>query len=160
MVEVRFEVETPLPPERVLSAATDFSERRPEIWSGIDPKQYRVHALGEATAEVTEGGGQFGGIWARERYHWSNPGKVTAQVLDSNIFRAGSRWELHVQPTPAGGSRVGWTSVRQPNSHKGRLVVLALKIAGRRMLRGYLLKTLSRLERASDTPHPKNSLSA
>jgi len=146
MVEVRFEVETPLPPERVLSAATDFSERRPEIWSGIDPKLYRVHALGEDTAEVMEGGREFGGIWARERYDWSNPGMVTARVMDSNVFGSDSRWELRVRPTPTGGSRVEWTSSRQPNSFKGRLVVLALRIAGRRHLRGYLQKTLSRLE--------------
>jgi hypothetical protein len=146
MVEVRFEVETPLPPERVLSAATDFSERRPEIWSGIDPKRYRVHALAESTAEVTEGGREFGGIWARERYDWSNPDKVIAQVLDSNVFRSGSRWELRVRLTPAGGTRVVWTSLRQPNGLKGRLVVLALRIAGRRHLRGYLQKTLARIE--------------
>jgi hypothetical protein len=146
MVEVRFDVETPLPPERVLAAVTDFSERRPEIWSGIDPKQYRVHALGEGFAEVTEGGREFGGIWARERYDWSSPDRVIARVLDSNVFRPGSRWELRVQPTPAGGSRVEWTSLRQPNSLKGRLVVLALRIAGRRHLRGYLRQTLSRLE--------------
>jgi Polyketide cyclase / dehydrase and lipid transport len=146
MVEVRFEVETPLPPERVLAAATDFSKRRPEIWSGIDPKQYRVHAVGESTAEVTEGGREFGGIWARERYDWSDPGVVTARAIDSNVFGPESVWELRVWPIPAGGSRVAWTSRRRPNSLKGRLVVLALRIAGRRHLRDYLQNTLSRLE--------------
>jgi hypothetical protein len=146
MVEVRFEVETPLSAERVLAAATDFSEARPQIWSGIDPNRYRVHSLGESTAEVTEGGREFGGIWARERYDWSNPGEVTARVLDSNVFRPGSRWELRVRPTPAGGSRVEWASFRQPNGLKGRLLVLVLRIAGRRHLRGYLHETLSRLQ--------------
>lgn len=146
MVEVRFEVETPLSPERVLSAATDFSERRPEIWSGIDPKSYRVHALGESSAEVTEGSREFGGIWARERYDWSDSDIVIARVQDSNIFSSDSRWELRVLPMPGGGSRVEWTSFRQPNSLRGRFVVLALRIAGRRHLRAYLLKTLSRLE--------------
>jgi hypothetical protein len=146
MVEIRFELETPLSRERVLAAATDFSERRPEIWSGIEPKRYQIHALGESTAEVTEGGREFGGIWARERYDWSSPGTVIAQVLDSNVFRPGSRWELRVRPTPAGGSRVEWTSFRQPNSFRGRLLVLALRVVGRRHLRGYLQKTLSKLE--------------
>jgi hypothetical protein len=146
MVEVRFELESALPPERVISAATDFSERRPEIWSGIDPKRYRVHTLDDRTAEVTEGGREFGGIWARERYDWSNPDMVSARVLDSNVFRSGSRWELRVTPSPTGGSRVGWTSFRRPKGLKGSLVVLALRIAGRRHLRGYLKKTLSRLE--------------
>jgi hypothetical protein len=111
----------------VRAAVTDFSERRPQIWSGIDPKRFTVHALGDSTAEVTEGGREFGGIWARERYDWSDPDRVVARVLDSNIFGPGSRWELRVRPTAAGGSRVEWTSLRQPSSLKGRLVVLALR---------------------------------
>jgi hypothetical protein len=146
MVEVRFEVETPLSPQQVRDAATDFSERRPQIWSGIDPTRFTVHALGDTTAEVTEGGREFGGIWARERYDWSDPNLVVARVLDSNIFRSGSRWELRVRPVPAGGSRVEWASLRQPSSLKGRLVVLVLRVAGRPLLGGYLQKTLSKLE--------------
>jgi Polyketide cyclase / dehydrase and lipid transport len=146
MVEIRFEVETALSPQRVRAGATDFSERRPQIWSGIDPEHFRVHALGDGTAEVTEGGREFGGIWAREHYDWSDPDRVVARVLDSNIFRSGSRWELLVRPTPTGGSRVDWTSLRQPSSLKGRLVVLVLMVAGRRLLRGYLQQTLSNLE--------------
>lgn len=145
MVQVRFEVDTPVPPERVLAAATDFSERRPEIWPGIDPARYRVHALGDRTADVTEGGREFGGIWARERYDWSSPDTVTAEVLDSNVFRPGSRWQLRVEPRPGGGSRVEWTSIRRPRSLRGRLVVLALGLGGRRHLRNYLQKTLSAL---------------
>jgi hypothetical protein len=146
MVQIRFEVQTPLSPQQVRAAATDFSERRPQIWSGIDPERFTVHTLGDTTAEVTEGSREFGGIWARERYDWSDPDLVVAQVLDSNIFGPGSRWELRVRPTAVGGSRVEWTSLRQPNSLKGRLVVLILRVAGRQHLRGYLHKTLSKLE--------------
>src|SRR5215211_1008701 len=143
MVEIRFEVDTPLSPQQVRAAATDFSERRPQIWSGIDPERFTVHALGDGTAEVTEGGLEFGGIWAREHYDWSDPDTVVAWVLDSNIFRSGSRWELRLRPGPAGGSRVEWTSLREPSSLKGRLVILILRVAGRQHLRGYLRKTLS-----------------
>jgi Polyketide cyclase / dehydrase and lipid transport len=146
MVEIRFEVETPLSPQRVRAAATDFSERRPQIWSAIDPKRFTVHTLGDTTAEVTEGGREFGGIWAREQYDWSDPDLVIARVLDSNIFSPDSRWELRVRPGPAGGSLVEWASLRQPSSLKGRLVVLALRVAGRQHLRGYLQQTLSKLE--------------
>ena len=136
-------------PQQVRAAATDFSERRPQIWSGIDPKRFTVHALGDSTVEVTEGSRQFGGIWARERYDWSDPHLVVAWVLDSNVFRPGSQWELRARPTAAGGSRVEWASLRQPSSLKGRLVVLVLKVAGRPLLRGYLQKTLSKLEHQS-----------
>jgi Polyketide cyclase / dehydrase and lipid transport len=146
MVEIRFEVDTPLSPKQVRAAATDFSERRPQIWSGIDPERFTVHALGDRTAEVTEGGREFGGIWAREWYDWSDPDVVVARVVDSNIFGPGSRWELRVRPGTDGGSRVGWTSVRQPTSLKGHFVVLVLRVAGRPLLRGYLRKTLAKLE--------------
>lgn len=61
MVGIRLEVDTPLSPQQVRAAATDFSKRRPQIWSGIDPKRFTVHALGDRTAEVTEGGREFGG---------------------------------------------------------------------------------------------------
>jgi hypothetical protein len=67
-------------------------------------------------------------------------------VLESNIFRSGNRWELRVRPRPAGGSRVEWTSLRQPSSLKGCLVVLVLRVAGRPLLGGYLQKTLAKLE--------------
>jgi Polyketide cyclase / dehydrase and lipid transport len=146
MVEIRFEVDTPLSPQQVRAAATDFSERRPQIWSGIDPKRFAVHALGDTTAEVTEGGREFGGVWARERYDWSDPDLVVAQVVDSNIFRSGSRWELRVRPGPDGGSRVAWASLREPCSLKGRLVVLVLRVAGRPLLHSYLHKTLTKLQ--------------
>ena len=146
MVEIRFEVDTPLSPQQVRAAATDFSERRPQVWSGIDPERFTVHALGDTTAEVTEGGREFGGIWARERYDWSDPDLVVARVPDSNIFGPGSRWELRVRPGPDGGSRVEWASLRQPSSLKGRLVVRVLRVAGRPLLRGYLRKTLANQE--------------
>jgi hypothetical protein len=41
---------------------------------------------------------------------------------------------------------VEWTSLRQPSGLKGRLVVLILRVAGRPLLRGYLHKTLAKLE--------------
>ena len=145
MVEIRFRLETQLPAPRVLAAATDFSERRPQIWSGIDPQRYRVHSLGPTWAEVTEGGGKLGGIWARERYDWSTPGVVTAEVQDSNVFRPGSRWELRVSPTDVGGSVVEWRSSRLPRGVKGRIVVAMLRVAGRRHLSAYLAEVLARL---------------
>lgn len=42
MVEFRASAATHLSPEAVLAAATDFSERRPEIWSNLAPRVHRV----------------------------------------------------------------------------------------------------------------------
>jgi hypothetical protein len=151
MIQVRFTTASTLPPERILAAATDFSERRPEIWSGIDPARYRVHAVGDDWADVTEGGRELGGIWARERYDWGRPGTVTAEVQESNVFEAGSRWELQVRPADDGGSAIDWLTERRPRGIKGRILVAMLALSGRRYLMGYLRRTLEDLEkRASE----------
>jgi hypothetical protein len=146
MVQVRFTMQSTLTPERILSAATDFSDRRTEIWSGIDPARYEVHAVGDGWADVTEGGRELGGIWARERYDWARPGTVTAEVQESNVFAAGSRWELQVRPAGDGGSTVDWLTERRPRGIKGRILVTMLAFGGRRYLMGYLRHTLERLQ--------------
>ena len=59
-----------------------------------------VHALADSSADVTEGTrlGPFV-IWERCRYDWSKPGRVTATVVDSNVYGfPGSSWEDHRNP--------------------------------------------------------------
>src|SRR5438309_11245818 len=97
MPRIEFTVEGKVPPERGAAAATDFSERRPDLWPNISRRYYEVHDRGDTWAEVTEGSDVMGGIWARERYDWSTPGLVRGTVLDSNVFARGI-WELRVEP--------------------------------------------------------------
>jgi hypothetical protein len=42
VARVEFTVESDLPPERVLAAATDFSERRPDLWPNLSRRFYKV----------------------------------------------------------------------------------------------------------------------
>ncbi|MGH2724144.1 MAG: SRPBCC family protein [Actinomycetota bacterium] len=146
MLEITFTMDTPVPSERILAAATDFSERRPERWADIDPNVYRVHGAGDTWAEVTEGERTLGGIWARERYDWSTPGVVRAEVQDSNVFGTGSSWELRAAPREVGGSTVHWTTHRVDKGFKGRFLVLMMRLAGRQELRKRLRRTLDALE--------------
>lgn len=146
MVEIRASATTDLSPEAVLAAATDFGERRPEIWSNLDPRVYRVEAIGEDSAEAIEGSATFGGIWARERYGWSRPGVVRADVLESNVFGPGSWWELRVTPDGTAGARVEWVSHRVPKGLRGRLLTSMLRLVGTRYVEGYLRETLQGLE--------------
>jgi hypothetical protein len=145
--KVRFTASTTVPPERVLAAAVDFSERRPELWPSIDPKVYRVLFLGQASAEAIEGSAVMGGIWARERYDWSTPGVVRAEVEESNIFKPGSSWELRVRPRKEGGSDIEWISDRQMKGLKGGLTALIMKPFGKKLLAKNLATTLAILER-------------
>jgi hypothetical protein len=107
-------------------------------------------SLTDGGAEAIEGSTVLGGIWAHERYDWTRPGVVRAEVADSNVFAVGSSWELHVEPDD-GGSTVEWVSIRHPRGLRGRILVALLAVAGRRMLREALAETLRRLE-AADTP--------
>jgi hypothetical protein len=91
-----------LPPEQVIAALVDFSDRRPRIWTETcHPAIYRVHRLADTDAEVTEG---VPFSWSREHYDWSHPGEVTLTQLTSNVARDGVI--IYRVSEPAAGSRV------------------------------------------------------
>lgn len=58
-------------------------------------------------ADVTEGTDVFGGVWARERYDWSEPGRVTLTLVESPSFRPGTVIDYRVTPRPGEGRLVG-----------------------------------------------------
>lgn len=145
MAKVSYEIETRVPPEKVLAAATDFTPRRLELWAGIDPSGYLLHGSGDGWAEVTEGSSVFGGIWARERYTWSG-NTVVATVQESNVFRPGGRWQLTVEPNGEGGSAIRVSVHRRAGSPRGRLLGAVVQLMGRRVLPASFGKTLARLE--------------
>lgn len=140
MARIEFEVESPLSPQAVLANLVDFSPRRPELWPAIDPTVYRVHERGANWAEATEGSDFLGGIWARERYDWSEPGVVTATIVDSNVWHPGGTWVLRAEPGPNGGSRVTVRRDRRAKTMKARLLEGMLRVAGARMLASELRK--------------------
>ena len=147
MPRIAFQVESPVPPEQILAAATDFSPRRPELWPLIDPTVYRVCAIGDDWADVTEGSAMLGGIWASERYDWSERGVVRATIQDSNVYRPGDTWELRAEPGAGGsGSRVSVVYDRRPRGLRGYVLAAMLRLMGRRELPRALGLTLSRLE--------------
>ena len=146
--------ETPVSPERVLEAARDFSERRAELWPDVHVEHLEVHEIGETFAEVTEGNPwPIGYVWERLRYDWSTSGSVNAAVTASNIFKAGSSWEIRATPT-SGGSRVEVIAVRHLRGFKGRLLapVFPLGLA-KRTVAEHLRHFLAKVEQ--DEPDPR-----
>ena len=139
--------ETPLPPESVLEAARDFSERRAEMWPDVHVEHLAIHDRGETFAEVTEGNPwPIGYVWERLRYDWSEPGSVKGTVTDSNIFKSGSTWEIRATPAN-GGSRVEVIGVRHLKGFKGRLLAPAFPLGlARRTVADHLRHFLSKLE--------------
>jgi hypothetical protein len=148
MAHVSVDLDTKLPPETVLGALTDFSEKRIELWPNIDRSYYKVHGLGDTWAEVTEGSK---GVWERTRYDWSRPGIVSIQVLDSNAFRAGSHWLYSAAPLKEGGSHVHLEFQRDPRTARGYLLSALLSVLGKKIFGDFLEETVRRLEQRA---HP------
>ena len=101
-------------PEQVIEAARDFTPRRAELWRDVYVEHLHVHEQGETWADVTEGNPwPIGLVWERLRYDWSQPDALRGTVIDSNLFRPGSTWEIRASAAAGGGSRVEVTAVRK-----------------------------------------------
>lgn len=147
MAKLNYGVDSTLGPESIVNATVDFSERRPEIWPAISRKFYRVHDLGVCCAEVTEGSDVMGGVWARERYDWSQSGVVRATVQESNIYKSGGVWELRTRSKEGGGTRIEVLNHRQAKGLKGHIIGAMLQLSGGKMLAKSLAQTVAKVER-------------
>jgi hypothetical protein len=154
MPRIEMDLETAIAPERVTAALLDFSERRPEIWPGIEPSLYRVHSVGATSADVQEGS-KMGGtqIWARERYDWSTPGVITWTVVESNFCEPGSFVSAAISPRDGSGSRVHLTWSRTSKSLLWRLFGRLMVLTGGAPVKASFRAGMARLEqeRASAT---------
>jgi hypothetical protein len=146
---VRIVVESSLPPERVLAAARDFSERRSDIFPAVQARYFEVHTVRERSADATEGtrsGPMFN--WERCDYDWSKPDLVFADVKDSNVYNPdGSWWELKALPSGS-GSRIEMTWERNfKRTPKGRLMNVLFKRAGNRLFGKYAREIVDNMEK-------------
>ncbi len=142
---VRFvvEVDSTLPPERVVNGFTDFSAKRLERWSGLSRKKYVAHTVGATTAEVTEGSDTPFSVWAREKYDWGTPGVVRWTVLDSDFCNAGHSMVVTVTPRPT-GSHFRLDYERSTKGLKGLVVGVMMALVGRSVMMKYYRESLSR----------------
>ena len=149
---IRAAAKTSLPPERVLYAGRDFSERRAAVWSNVKVRHLEVHETGEAVADVTEGTWVVGLFWERNRYDWSRPGSVKATVIDSNIFQPGSTWEIRATPRGS-GSEVELVLHRGfRRGLKGRIAGAVHHTVGKWVWRMFLRRALAAVENDPAVP--------
>jgi hypothetical protein len=143
MPTVRFQLVTDLPPERILAALTDFSDRRPAVWPNIDHAHFRVHGQGPGWADVTEGNVL---AWERNSYQWNGAaGEVTVTAVESDTWAPGSQWRYRLQPTASGGTQVDVTVVRTGRGPRGLVIGALITWFGRRILRSDMKKVLARI---------------
>ena len=141
----RWQLDTPLSAEAVVDALVDFSPRREVIWKETcDPAVYRVHAVGNAWAEATEG---VSYAWSRERYDWSEPGVVTLTQLASNIAEPVGTIRYSISPRPGGGARIVCDRYRVFRGARGRALGTLMVLLGPRILRMQFRGSLERVDR-------------
>jgi hypothetical protein len=134
------------PPEKVIGAMIDFSDRRPEIWPSLSAKIYRAHSVGKNTADVT-GKTDFpgGGVWERVTYEWTDTA-VKSVITDSKLFQAGGTFEFRVEPHGS-GSRIHFSIDRKGKKFMGRLVGALMRVSdGAPMKKSCMRYTASRPE--------------
>ena len=132
-------------PDVFVAALTDFGPGRAEVFGNNAADDLRVHDRGDTWAEVTEGSAT-GPVWQRTRYDWSTPGEVRIDVVDSNAFGPGSRWLYRVSPDADGGTDIDLSIQRVPNTAKGRVLDLLLRLGGARFFARDLRRTVRTLE--------------
>ena len=148
MPKVELDVETSASPEAVRAALLDFSDRRPEIWPGIDPGLYEVYTIGDTFADVREGSKMPGTrIWAKEHYDWSSRDLVTWTVQESNFCAPGSYVSAAIAPRGDGGSSIHVIWNRTPTSMVGRLATVLIQLTGGKPVAASIRKALAKLER-------------
>jgi hypothetical protein len=164
VLHVHVERDTTAPPELVLDTLRDPElERRAEIWSNVQPKHSTVHESGPGFLVLTEGTFLAGVFWERSRYEWREHGGVTGTVLESNVFKPGSRIELRPTPRDGGGSRVELILRREfQRGPKARIAGTINHLGGRRLFGWYLGTALKALEKriaASGAESPASAAS-
>jgi hypothetical protein len=147
-MQLEMETETSLSPDQVVAALTDFSDRRPQMWTGISPQYYKVFSVDETSADVREGTKQGPlNVWAREQYDWSVPNTVVWTVKESNFCTVGSYVKAEIRPRPGGGSIIKSTWDRTPTSMSGRFIFEVMKLTKGRAIEKSMRKGLSNYER-------------
>jgi hypothetical protein len=146
MTRVEVDMETATEPKVVFDAFLDFSERRPALWPNLAEKYYKVHGVGENTADVTEGSGFPFNIWAREHYEWDREaGMVKWAAAESNFCTPGSGAELTIRPREGGGSLIHVAWQREPTTAKGRFLIKMIAAGDGKRLKGFMQKSVDGL---------------
>ena len=90
----------------------------------------------------------IGLVWERLHYDWSQPGALKGVVVESNIFKPGSTWELRATGVHGGGSRVEIAAIRHLRGRGWLLWPFFPLGLARRDVSAYLRLFLDSVERA------------
>jgi len=147
MATIHLHETTTATPEQFVAALTDFGPGRSDIFGRSADEYLKVHDQGPDHADVTEGSG---GVWERLQYDWSDPHRVVMTTTDSNTWGGASGHTYTLTPQPDGTTDVDVVVVRDGKNVKGRVIGAVLAVAGKRVLRKELGKTVEAIEARND----------
>ena len=131
MSTIHFNQTTTLAPEQYIAGLTDFGPGRSTVFSKSADDYLKVHSVGPADADVTEGSG---GVWERLHYDWSDPDRVVLRTTDSNVWAGSSGYTYTLTRLPNGETDVDVVIVRNGKNAKGRFLGLVLGTVGKGVL--------------------------
>ena len=147
--EIRFHQTTTLTPEQYVAGLTDFGPGRSKLFGNSTDEYLKVHTLGPAEADVTEGSG---GIWERLHYDWSNPNHVVLTTTDSNLWGGASGYTYTFTRQPNGTTDIDVVVVREGKNLKGRLLGFVLRSIGRSVLEKAFANSIKAIEARNAAP--------
>jgi hypothetical protein len=132
MPTIRLHMTSTLSAPELMAVLTDFSPARPRLWPTIDADHFRVHALGDTWAEVTEG---TASAWERARYDWDHQRqRVTVATHDSKVFGPGGGWVFQLTPQET-DTRIDIELTRSPAMFTKRILAALLPLVASRALK-------------------------
>ncbi len=120
-----------LTPEQYVAELTDFGPGRSKLFGNSADGYLKVHQLGRAKADVTEGSDS---IWERLRYDWSDPTHVVLTTTDSNLWGGASGHTYTFTRRPDGTTDIDVVVIREGKNLKGRLLGFVLGTVGKQVL--------------------------
>ena len=143
MATIHFDQQTRLTPEQYIAGLTDFGPGRSTVFSNSADDCLKIHQVGPADADVTEGSG---GVWERLHYDWSNPHRVVLTTTDSNVWGGASGYTYTFGRSSDGATEVNVVIVRQGKNVKGRFLALVLASVGKGVLEKSFVNSVRAIE--------------
>jgi hypothetical protein len=140
---IHFKQTTTLLPEQFVAGLTNFGPGRSKIFSKSADDYLKVHHLGPAEADVTEGSG---GVWERLLYDWSNRNRVVLKTIDSNVWGEASGYTYTLTRLPNDRTDVDAVIVREGKNAKGKMLAFVLGTVGKGVLGKAFVHSIKAIE--------------
>jgi hypothetical protein len=147
MSTIHFHQSTTSTPEQFITGLTDFGPGRSKVFAKSADSYLTVHQQGLHQADVTEGSG---GVWERLCYNWSDPTRVVAKTIDSNVFGGASGYKYTLTQQPNGTTDVDVIIIREGKNLRGLIISGLLGTVAKGVLRKAFVNSVEAIEARSD----------